>query len=163
MSHYLVIEPDGTLTEAPTGSLYDFGCHGTSGQNLFDTREYVNGLSEMWRMVGCDCALIMPEDHEPNPIARGVLRILGYSAPVRGRIALCRVDWEGDAMQLQPKHLDRMRTIMAGVRAAEQIRTEPEGVPTIGVYQLCLGDDGQIHAEPVIEPVHVAQPDDEPR
>lgn len=91
MVDYLLIHPDGTVTEHDDGiavALHAVGCHGGDGQALPDTREN----DTVVRLAACAHATSMPEQHPENPIANGIIGALGYMHPEgwRGPIALYR-------------------------------------------------------------------------
>lgn len=153
MADYVIIEPDGALTEHDGHWIVsEVGCHGAAGQNLYQTRQYIDGTPFMLRVVGCDCALAMPEEHPENPIATAVLAVLGFSNMgygVRGRIAIYRVDWQNERTELREVDLSKLRNQANAVRAAQKVPPPPAELPMLKVFQVDLGDDGQLSLGPL--------------
>lgn len=119
MTDYVIVEPSGELTEGDGYPGDVVGCHGYSGQMLHQTRSARGTQSTMLRMIGCDCALLMPEVHDRNPVAVAMLRQLGYPHQVRGRIAILRVDWYQEPIALTPRDLEYLQGLAAAARADE--------------------------------------------
>jgi hypothetical protein len=119
MPDYLLIHPDGSVTEHDGDPRDAVGCHGFSGQNLHDQRRYdEHGAGRTYttlRLIGCDCAALMRDEHAPNPVATQVIGRLGFPHPgFYGDIALLRIDQEGWDVPLFDDDVAKVRQLVAG-------------------------------------------------
>jgi hypothetical protein len=117
MTDYVIIEPDGELTLGEGYPANEVSCHGIHGQTLYRTRTGIGPSVSMLRMIECNLAVIMGEEHSPNPIAAAVLQALDYGSPTAGRVAICRIDWAGDPEPLTPMDIKNLRNMAAAAKA----------------------------------------------
>lgn len=111
MSTAFVVIENGQMTEHSQGDPREMvGCHGIDGQTLMATRP---GDGTVMRMIGCDCALLFPEDHPTNELATRVVSRLGFDHPgMRGRVALVRLDSDGYDVPLTDRDLIHLRALV---------------------------------------------------
>lgn len=125
MADFLLISPDGEVTvtgrEGYPGHVV--GCHGWSGQNLWVTWEGIWTARTGLRMVGCDCALAMPEEHPENWAAFALFGALGHLQAYRGALAVYRVDWTNEPTVLRQEDVDRVRGAVDAVQAGRAAGT----------------------------------------
>jgi hypothetical protein len=117
VTDYVIIEPNGKLTLGDGYPADEVGCHGFHGQTLPRTRTGIGPSVSMLRMIECNLAVIMGEEHEPNPIAAAVLHAFDYGGPTAGRVAICRIDWAGDPEPLTPTDIKNLRNMAAAAEA----------------------------------------------
>lgn len=117
MTDYVLITPNGQLTEHEGYPAEAVGCHGYSGQTLHGTVHGTGRDYTALRAVGCDCAAIMPEQHQPNPTASAVLTALGFPLQAWGAFAIYRIDWQNEPLPLTDTDLTALRTLFHGRRA----------------------------------------------
>lgn len=146
MTEYVIIDTDGELVEGEGYPHDRVGCHGVSGQMLWDTRRYVDGAPFVLRLVACDCALVMPAEHPENPIGQAVLIGLGYAHRIRGRIAIVRCDWQNEQVPLTPGDLSGLRNLAAAGRAVGKLRAKD---PTLRAFIVDLDEQGQLRLDQI--------------
>lgn len=150
MTEYVIIEPDGSLVEGDGYPHDRVGCHGVGGQMLWSTRKYVDGVAFTYRMLGCDCALLMPEQHPENIVASAVLAGLGYGESVRGRIAIVQVCLlDNDQVPFTPKQLEALRRL---VTVGRTVRTLCTSNPAMKAYTVDVDSEGQLRIDELLPP-----------
>lgn len=126
MADYVIIDPDGTLTEGD-GYPHQVGCEAVSGRNLHPRAR--NG--SMWRLVRCTDSLAVPEKHPLNDVARLVLTGLGRSIEpeeIRGPAALLLIGVDFEGLPIPPKRLELLRRLATVGRSLDTLMDSPADI-----------------------------------
>jgi len=118
MADFLLIAPDGEITEHEGFASGAVGCHGSSGQNLWDTSEGFSTGRQTLRVVACDCCLVFREEHPENRYAYVIVGRAGYVQKWGGAVAIERVAWDGESVPLRDVDVLWVRRMAALVKLA---------------------------------------------
>ncbi len=105
MTDFLLISPDGEVTEREGFPSNVVGCHGSGGQNLWETSRGIGTDRETLRVVACDCGLLFPEEHPENRYAYVIVGAAGYVQRWGGTVALELVAWDNEPIVLREDYV----------------------------------------------------------
>jgi hypothetical protein len=121
MTDYILIAPDGQLTEKAGYPGDAVGCHGYSGQTLYNTKTYSCGEPRTLRIMACDRSLLMADEHPENPVATIVIGALGYPIPFRGNVAVYTVDQDNEPTEMTPAETGQIQALASVARLAADL------------------------------------------